>query len=62
MVRPLVFALFRLLCLDSYEGMDRRVEHHVSAGLACLPLLVYAHSDVSGRSVSDMPFGQDGVT
>ena len=30
--------------------------------LACLPLLVYAHSDVSGRSVSDMPFGQDGVT
>lgn len=36
--------------------------HHVSAGLACLPLLVYAHSDVSGRSVSDMPFGQDGVT
>lgn len=28
MVRPLVFALFCLLCLDSYEGMDRRVEHH----------------------------------
>lgn len=36
--------------------------HHVSAGLACLSLLVYAHSDGSGRSVSDMPFGQDGVT
>ncbi len=36
--------------------------HHVNAGLACLPLLAYAHSDVSGRSVSDVPFGQDGVT
>ena len=36
------------------------ITHHVSAGLACLPLLVYAHSDGSGRSVSDMPFGQDG--
>ena len=35
--------------------------HHVSAGLACLPLLVYVHSDGSGRSVSDMPFGQDGT-
>ena len=33
-----------------------------SAGLACLPLLVYARSDESGRSVPDMPFGQDGVT
>jgi hypothetical protein len=28
MVRPLVFALFRMLCLDYYEGMDRRFEHH----------------------------------
>lgn len=61
-VRPLVFALFPLLCLDSYEGMDRQVELHriASRGIGlpvtgCMPTLTW-----SGRSMSDMPFGQDG--
>lgn len=50
---------------DFYEGMDRRFEHHriteardwLACRCWCMPTLTW-----SGRSVSDMPFGQDGVT
>lgn len=47
---------------DSYEGMDRRFELHriTCHGIGLPATLGYVHSDVSGWSVSDMPFGQDG--
>lgn len=50
---------------DSYEGIPAGgFEHHRITGKHGIGLpatLGYVHSDGSGRSVSDMPFGQDGT-
>ena len=50
---------------DSYEGIRAGGLSFTASrkrGIGLPATLRYAHSDGSGRSVSDMPFGQDGVT
>lgn len=50
---------------DSYEGIPAgglSITASRKHGIGLPATLGYVHSDGSGRSVSDMPFGQDGVT
>lgn len=47
---------------DSYEGIragDLSITASRKRGIGLPATLGYVHSDVGGRSVSDMPFGQD---
>lgn len=51
-----------LIPTKAYRQADLSITASRKHGIGLPATLRYAHSDGSGRSVSDMPFGQDGVT
>ena len=51
-----------LIPTKAYRQADLSITASRKRGIGLPATLRYAHSDGSGRSVSDMPFGQDGVT
>ena len=51
-----------LIPTKAYRQADLSITASRKHGIGLPATLGYVHSDGSGRSVSDMPFGQDGVT
>ena len=50
-----------LIPTKAYRQADLSITASRKHGIGLPATLGYVHSDVGGRSVSDMPFGQDGI-
>ena len=50
-----------LIPTKAYRQADLNITASRKHGIGLPATLGYVHSDVGGRSVSDMPFGQDGT-